>query len=334
MGVAHMAKRGTIGIDIGGTKTLFALFNEKFDVVDSLKIATHAEKGEKHFSEKLEESLDNLMKKATKEDIQIITAGIGSAGVPNDKGTLKECASIPFLKGYPLQSRVAKITGANVYLANDVQAGLYGEYHFGAAVGCQDVLGFFFGTGIGGAAILDGKPYFGATGRAGNIGHYVLQSVGTTQSDVLDNVASRTAIAGDAAALAAKQQAPYLLKTSGTDIRDIRSEDLADAIRKGDKAVEALVRDRARIAGAAISNLVDFLNPEMVLLGGGLVESLPELMTAEIKSGIESHSTPQAFKALKVVPSKLAGHAVTTGAAKLSWDAFLAAPTAEAASAR
>jgi glucokinase len=272
-----MGKRGLIGIDIGGTKTLFALFNEKLEVLEDIKIGTHAEKGEEKFTESLEESIENLLKKAKKEDLQILTVGVGSAGVPGDKGTMKESPSIPFLKGYPLQSRLAKLTGANVYLANDVQAGLYGEYYFGAAVGYRHVLGIFFGTGIGGAAILDGKPYFGAAGRAGNIGHYVLQAAGgqSQRPEILDNVASRTAIAGDAAALAAKQQAPHLLKASGTDIRDIRSDDLAEAIKKGDKTVEELVKGRARIAGMAISNLVDFLNPDMVLLGGGLVESMP-----------------------------------------------------------
>ena len=240
-----------------------------------------------------------------------------------DKGTLRECSSIPFLKGFALRNRVAKITGVSTWLANDVSAGLYGEHQLGAAVGCSNVVGIFFGTGIGGALIIDGKPYIGSTGRAGDIGHYVLQAVGSDRHEVLDNVASRTAIAAEAAALAAKQQAPHLLKETGTDVRDIKGHDLAEAVEKGDKALESLVRSRARMAGMAISNLVDFLNPDMVVLGGGLVEAMPKVMLEEVGEAIRSYSAPELVKTVKVAVTKLKDHAVTTGAAKLALDAFL-----------
>jgi glucokinase len=324
-----MNHRASIGIDIGGTKTLFALFNDDFDVVEEVKMKTEAEKGEKHFIDGLTEALEELVKKAEKEKLNLAAVGIGAAGViEEEKGSLRECPAIPFLKDYPLRARVAKLTGADVFLMNDVMAGLYGETQFGAAVGCRNVIGVFFGTGIGGAAILNGLPYLGGSGRAGDIGHYVLRPAGASneRAEMLDDLCSRTAIAGDAASLAAKQQAPHLLKAVGTDVSEIRSKDLAEAIAKGDEAVAALVKGRIRLAGMAISNFVDFLNPEMVILGGGLVAAMPKIITREIEEAIRLNCTPDAAKAVRVAAAKLKDHAGTTGAAKMALDVMKSAP--------
>jgi glucokinase len=322
-----MPKRGTIGIDIGGTKTLFALFDERFKVVEEVKLKTEADKGARAFTGKLTESVRALLRAAGKKGLSIRAVGIGCAGsVDFRQGTMKFSPNIPFLEGYPLRLRVARLAGSGVLLVNDVQAGLYGESRLGAAKGRKHILGFFIGTGIGGALIIDGKPYFGATNAAGDIGNYLLHAVGplsgSDRAGVLDDVASRTAIAGAAAALVAKQWAPSLAERCGTDVTNIRSEDLAEAIEKGDKAIEQLVRSRAHIAGLAISNLVDFLNPQMVVLGGGVVEAMPKLIRAEVADAVKKYATPRAQKAVKVVVSTLKGHAVTAGAAQMALDCF------------
>ncbi len=323
-----MPKRGTIGIDIGGTKMLFALFDEKFAVIDEIKLKTQPDKGEKLFTQSLNESIEALMKLARKKELVLVGVGVGCAGaVDPDKGTMRGSLNIPFLKGYPFRTKLTKMTGANVYISNDVQAGLYGEHQLGAAVGTKHVIGVFLGTGIGGALILDGKLHLGAKGRAGDIGHYMVNPMGalagSDRHSVLDDVASRTAIAGEAATLAAKQWAPHLLKAAGTDVKEIKSGDLAAAIESGDKSIEELVRSRARIVGIALSNMVDFLNPEMVVLGGGLVEAMPTIIRQEVEKGIEDHTTDEVREGLKVVVAKLKGHAVTTGAAKLALDTFM-----------
>jgi glucokinase len=324
-----MPRRGTIGIDIGGTKTLFALLDEKFKVIEEVKVKTEANKGAKAFTQKLADSVGGLLRVAEEKSLAVLAVGIGCAGVTAPKkGTMKVVPNIPFLAGYPLRSKVARLAGSDVLLVNDVHAGLYGELQFGAATGCKHVIGIFIGTGIGGALIIDGKPYLGATLAAGDIGNYLLHAMGplsgSDRSGVLDDVASRGAIASAAAALAAKQGAPSLAKRSGTDVTNIRSEDLAEAIEKGDKSVEELVRSRAHIVGLAVSNIVDFLNPEMVVLGGGVVEAMPKIIRAEVEDAIQKYSAPEPRKAVTVALSKLKDHAVTTGAAKMALDAFAA----------
>jgi glucokinase len=321
-------KRGTIGIDIGGTKTLFALFDERFGVLDEVKVKTEADKGEKAFTKKLADALRVLLRTAEKARVSVVTVGVGCAGsVDQEAGTMELVPNIPFLEGYPLRARIAKLVGCPVTLVNDAQAGLYGEFHFGAGVGCRHVLGIFLGTGIGGALILDGTLYVGATGAAGDLGQYLLHPVGPRAdgAGTLAEIASRTAIAGDAATLAARQRAPSLAKRAGTDVTKVQSQDLAAAIEQGDTSITDLVRSRAHSFGLAVSNLVSILNPERVVLGGGLVDAMPKLIRAEVEAAIKAYAAPRAKKAVKVAVSTLKSHAVTTGAAKMALDGLGAA---------
>jgi glucokinase len=255
--------------------------------------------------------------------------GVGCAGhVDFEKGALTDSPNIPFLPGYPLRAKIAKLTGTSVHILNDCHAGLYGEHQLGAAAGLKQVIGIFMGTGLGGALIVEGNLFTGASGYAGDIGHYLLSPVGplggSDRDGTLDELASRSAIAGEAATLAAKQWAPHLAEKAGTDVTNICSSDLAESIEQGDKRVEELVRSRAKIVGIALSNLVDFLNPEMIVLGGGMVEAMGGIIKREVEEGIRAHITEAASKALKVATAKLKHLAVAAGAAKMALDVYLA----------
>jgi glucokinase len=172
----------------------------------------------------------------------------------------------------------------------------------------------------------NGKLYRGADAIAGDIGHYFVFPAGPRNGfdadSMLDDVASRTAIAGAAATLAAKKLAPQLFKLSGTDVENVTSDALARAIAKGDRRIEKLVRSRCHILGIVLSNLVDFLNPEMIVLGGGLTKAMPAIVRAEVEAAIRAYSTSKATKSLAIVVAKLKGHAVTAGAAKLAIEGF------------
>jgi glucokinase len=326
-------KRAYIGIDVGGTKSLLALFDERFEVLAEEKFRSHPEKGGAPvFTECLEKSVKRLLRAAKKKGLTVKVTGVGCAGdIDMKRGVVRGSPNLQFLEGYAFRERLEKLTGGKVFLANDVQCGLYGEYRLGAAKKGRDVIGIWVGTGVGGAVIINGHLHLGATGLAGNIGNYVLHAVdiaseSSDRKEVLDAVASRTAIAGDAAALAARHRAPTLRKVAGTDVTDIKSGDLALAIRKGDKAIEKLVRSRAAVVGAALSNLVDFLSPDTIVLGGGLVEALPDLMRREVRKAVDAHASTKAAKAAKVVVAKLHDHAGTAGAACLALDMFSVDP--------
>ena len=317
--------RATLGIDIGGTKSLYALFDERFEIVAQEKLRTHPDKGGvKAFTRGMRGAVEALLEAARKEGLRVRAVGVGCAGdIDMREGVVRSAPNVAFLKDYPFRARLEKLTGARVFVGNDVQAGLYGEFRLGAARKARHVIGIFLGTGVGGALIIDGRIHRGATGLAGDIGNFVLHASAPAEDsrrEVLDMVASRPAIAGGAAALASKRWAPHLREVAGTDVTDIRSNDLAESIRRGDKAVEKLVRSRIAVVGAAISNFVDFINPDMVVLGGGMVEAMPALVRREVRKAIEGHATPKAAKAARVVVARLHDHAVTAGAAKLALD--------------
>jgi len=324
--LAKEQRRATLGIDIGGTKSLYALFDERFEVVAQEKLRTHPDRGaEKAFTRGWKKAVAGLMQQAKKRGLGVRAVGVGCAGdIDMREGIVRSSPNIRFLEDYAFRARLEKLTGATTFVANDVQAALYGELELGAARKARHVICVFLGTGVGGAIAIDRRLHLGACGLAGDIGNYVLHasphSAEAPRPEILDNVASRTAIAGDAAALAAKRWAPKLRARAGTDVMDIKSGDIAEAIRKGDKAVEKLVRSRARVVGAAISNFVDFINPDMVVLGGGLVESMPRLIQHEVAKAVAAHATAKAARAARVVVAKLHDHAVTAGAAKLALD--------------
>jgi glucokinase len=326
--VSKNGKRAFIGIDIGGTKSLFALFDESFEALAQEKFRTHPEKGGlRQFTKKFDAAVKEMLREAKKRGLRVTVAGAGCAGEVDLKtGTLRRSPNLGFLEGFEFHHRVERLTDAKVFVGHDVQTGLYGEYRLGSARKARHVIGVWIGTGVGGALILDGRLHLGASGAAGDIGNYLLHSAEPShespRKEVLDNVASRTAIAGEAAALAAKRRAPQLLKRAGTDVTDIKSGDIAEAIRRGDRLIERLVRSRARVVGAAISNMVDFLNPDMVVLGGGLVEALPLMIKREVRKAIDAHCAPRAAKAVAVRVARLHGHAGTVGAAKLALDMF------------
>jgi glucokinase len=322
--------RAVIGIDVGGSKTLFVLFDEAFKVIEKIKIKTPLDKGENGFSEAILDGAEEVARKASKRGYALLGVGVGCAGaLDRVTGVLKCSPNIPFIKNYPMKAKLTKAIGVDTFVDNDVHMGLYGEHQLGAAKGLKHVIGVFFGTGIGAAVIIDGKLHLGASGCAGEIGHYLISPLGVLSGwerhGLLDDFVSRNAMAGEAAALAAKQWAPHLFGLAGADAEKIRATTLAEAIRLGDKHIEDMVRGRARMAGIALSNFVDFLNPEMVVLGGGLVETMPALFLREVGEGIRRNTVPSVRAAVRITVSKLKDLSVAAGAAKMALDRLVVA---------
>jgi glucokinase len=156
-----MTKTGYIGVDVGGTKTRLALFDAKFKVLAHVKLKTLDSEDAQAFTTALNGGLNVLIDKSDRSHLEIQNVGVGCAGSFNKDGSIKDAPNIPFLAGYSFRTVVAKHTGANVMVTNDVAAGLYGEHQLGAAIGRKHVIGIFIGTGVGGALIFDGKLYRG-----------------------------------------------------------------------------------------------------------------------------------------------------------------------------
>jgi glucokinase len=226
------------------------------------------------------------------------------------------------LENYPVGKILRRAIKTEVTIGNDVRVGIYAEHKLGAAAGCENVLGVFFGTGVGGAAIINGEVYSGASDMGGQIGCILAQPVGGPKAamshGIVDRIASKAAIAGEALVMAVKDWAPYLHNKVGTDLAKVTWGNLARAIEHGDKRIDEMIRARMRVVGIALSSVVNFLNPEMVVLGGGLISEMPELALPEIEAGLREYLVPEVDKALKVKPARLGSDAVVLGAAHMA----------------
>lgn len=322
----NKGKKYWIGIDLGGTKMLTALFNHRFHIVAKSKDKVEVTKGAKHFIKKIEDSVKAVLKDARIDKSKVGGVGIGAPGIiGRKKGEIEFCPNIPFLNGFKLGPVLARKLGKPVVLENDANTGVYGECELGAARGYKDVIGVFLGTGVGGGIVLSGKIHRGASGAAGEIGHMIVDPSGPLcgcgQKGCLETIAGRLAIAGDAGVLAARGQAKYLFKEVGTEVSKIKSGVLADAIAAGDKKIEKLINERAALLGRSLAGLVNFLSPEIIVIGGGITEAMP-FIAKEAEKSLRKFAMPKIACHVKVVAAELGDEAIVKGAAKLAAAAY------------
>lgn len=315
-----------VGFDLGGTKMMAAVLDEKFKILARNKKRTRAEKGPESCFTRIVEVIRGALKAADADTSRLRGIGMGVPG-PLDpyEGVIIDTPNIGF-KNFALRSQLEKVFDVPAAIDNDVNMGIYGEYHFGAAKGYKQVVGIFPGTGIGGGLILDGKLFRGATGGAGEIGHMIIQVEGPLcgcgRYGCLEALASRSAITKEAVALAARGDAPTILKEAGTDLTAIKSSVLAKAFKAGDTEIRKIILRSAWFLGVGMANLVNLLSPEAIVLGGGLIEAMPDDYMKEASLSMRSHAFPFLVKDVQVLKAKLGDDAVVMGAAKLIRDAL------------
>lgn len=307
-----------IGLDIGGTKTMAVVYDHQFREKGMCRKKTRTRS-----KEATEERICGIVREAIEDAgvANIRGIGVGSPGpLDPSTGTIIDTPNLAW-KNFPLAKTLEKAFGVPAVVDNDVNVGTYGEWRFGEVSGCQNVVGVFPGTGIGGGIIVEGKLLHGFSGAAGEVGHMTIDIdgpfCGCGKRGCLEALASRIAIASRVAAAAARGDAPYILANAGTDLANIRSGMLAKAIESGDRIVEAIVRRAAYTTGIAVANLINILSPEAVVLGGGLVEAMEKLYIEETQRAVKEHAMPFLRKNVRIVAARLGDHAVTMGAAKL-----------------
>ena len=250
---------------------------------------------------------------------QLKGIGIGIPGPLNlDAGIILDTPNLGW-KNVKIKQKLQTEFGCPTFILNDVDAGIYGEYRFGAAKGARCALGIFPGTGIGGGCVYEGNILRGKTGSAMEIGHMQLlpdgPRCGCGQRGCLEALASRLTISRAAAAAAYRGQAPWLAAHIGTDLSDIRSSALADSIRNGDEAVELILRDAARWLGIGTANVINLLAPDVVIIGGGLAEAIPDIFQDEITATARQKVMPAFRNAFRVKIAKLGDDAGVLGTA-------------------
>ncbi len=307
---------------------LATVFDSEFHAKTRHRKKTKGHEGGETVLRRLAQAIRKAMEEAEIEADAIAGIGVGCAG-PLDlkRGIIHEAPNLG-LKKVPVKSYLEEQFACPVVVVNDVDAGVFGEYQFGAAQDARCVLGIFPGTGIGGGCVYDGKIIQGRNGSCMEVGHIQVlpggPMCGCGQQGCLEAVASRLAIAAAAAQAAFRGQAPYLLETVGADVAAIRSGVIADSIKAGDTTVEEIVREAARQIGVGVASVVHLLAPDTVVLGGGLVEAMPKLFVENVEKAANERVLRSFVGSFSVVPAALADDASVMGAAAWARDVLTA----------
>jgi len=308
-----------VGFDLGGTKMQAVLFDAAMQPLVRRKKKTRGHEGATAGLSRMASTIDKLLEEGRVSRQKLLGIGVGCPGpLELDAGIIREAPNLGW-KDVHVADFLQQTYGCPAIICNDVDAGVYGEYHFGAAQGYRTVLGVFPGTGIGGGLVYEGRIFRGKTASCLEIGHIPVIANGAPcgcgRRGCLETVASRLSLSAEIAKAAYRGQAPHILRLAGTDLANIRSKTLAEAIDAGDQIVDDILRDGAAHLGVAIAGTVNLLAPDAIVLGGGLVEALPELFTEEVQKALSQHVMPSYLGTYDIHVAKLGDDAGAMGAA-------------------
>ncbi len=307
------------GFDLGGTKMLAKIYDSEYKTLGRKRRKTKGHTGVELGLERMVQTIHQALEEAELKPDQLAGIGVGCPG-PLDlqKGIIFEAPNLGWYNA-PVKEILNKEFGCPVVICNDVDAGVYGEYRFGAARGSLSALGIFPGTGIGGGAVYHGQLIQGSKSSCMEIGHMKIlpdgPECGCGQHGCLEVLASRLAISAASAQAAYRGDAPVLRAMAGTDLSNIRSGILAAAIKGGDDSIKKIVLRAAEYIGIAAGNLIHTFSPDVIIMGGGLVEAMPDFFVQAVAEAARKNVMPTFKDSFKVIPAALGDDSSVMGAA-------------------
>lgn len=305
------------GADIGGTTVKLGLFTVSGDIVDKWEIPTHIEnEGEAV----LPDIAESLKKKIEAKDLKredIVGIGVGVPAPVGSDGIVKNTANLGW--GYKeVKRELEELTRLSVMVGNDANVAALGEMWVGAGNGQKNMIMVTLGTGVGGGAIIDGKPLIGANGAGAEIGHVCVNYdetdiCGCGKRGCLEQYASATGIVKLANKRLASDDEPSVIRG-----REVSAKTVFDALKEGDKVAEEIVEEFGRYLGKGLADVAAVIDPKVIVIGGGVSRAGEILIPYVHKNFVE-----RAFFAnreTEFVLASLGNDAGICGAAKLIVD--------------
>jgi glucokinase len=314
----------TIGVDLGGTRIRVAQVSQRGEILYKTRIATPSNDGAEAVTDAIIAAVRALQLTTAQPALGI---GIGVAGQIDTAGETVRFAPNLRWQDLPLRATLQQRLGLPVVLLNDVRAATWAELRFGAGQGCRELLCLFIGTGIGGCLVSGGRIISGASNSAGELGHMSVALNGPLcrcgNHGCLEALAGGWAIARRAneAVAADPKSGAALIRLADRQPGAITSKMVAEAAHAGDKLAGQIIAEVSEALISGVVSLVNAFNPERLILGGGVIEGLPELI-ARIEQGVKKRALPAASEVLQVVPAKLQNDAGVIGAASFAWQRF------------
>jgi glucokinase len=316
----------TIGVDLGGTKVETGLVNHEGKVLTSIRLSTDIKRGPDAIIADIVASVKDCLvnqKELVGAGLKpALALGVGVAGqLDKSEGIVRFAPNLDW-QDVPLKSLLEKALGIPVVVTNDVRAAAFGEWKHGAGKGAEDLVAIFIGTGIGGGIISGGRIVEGETFTAGELGHTTLVAEGRKchcpNRGCLEAYSSGWAIAERAReAVQEDTSGGAALTTLAGSPAGITSAHVSEAFHKGDPLAARLIEETGNYFASGVVGIVNALNPGILVLGGGVIEGLPELIQI-VQDTVPKRALTVAVEKLKIVKAQLGNKAGSIGAAALA----------------
>lgn len=307
--------RIALGADLGGTNLRAALVDESGVVLKRHRTLTPQTGGAAAIIDAIAEIAEKCLKGAEAgnkvEGFLIAVPAVLDAG----EGLIVESPNLPVLNGVHITKELEKLLGVPVFVENDATAATIGENWLGASRGFSNSIGITLGTGVGGGIILDGKALRGPDGTAGEVGHICIEPFGHPcgcgSIGCLEQYASATAIVR-----IAKEWAHDYPDSDFHDAEDFSSDEIYEAGKNGDRLAIAVFQRMGFCLGVAISGLINVLNPEIVVIGGGAAAGW-DLFIDKLRATVAERAFRRPAERVNIVRATLGDDAGILGAASL-----------------
>jgi glucokinase len=304
-----------VGIDLGGTNLKLGLVTPQGDLRHALSRPTEAERGPDHVLGLMADAVRDICREARFPLADVGAVGVGAPGPLDTKtGTVVFAPNLPGWRDIRVRDRLEALLGRPVVLENDANVAGYGEFRCGAARGVRNMFLLTLGTGIGGGIVLGGRLFRGTTDTGAELGHIIIERggrpCGCGAKGCLEAYASATAVVARTRERIAAGRTSVLAPRRA----DLSCKDVFDAAAAGDPLAAEIVRETADCLGVGIASLLHVLNPEMVVLTGGMMGA-GEAFLEEVRRTVRATAFERAYEACSIRWSALGGDAGVLGAA-------------------
>ncbi len=316
-----MESKPAIGIDIGGTTFTVAAVDVDGCIITSQEQETRAADDPQILLDRIISTAREVLVAANWTSNDIAAVGMGIPGLHDPKKGI--VLTSPNLKWHniPVSGKIGQALSTQVKIDGDVRVAAIGERYFGAAGGCDNFIFITLGTGIGSGIFIDGRLYRGPAGYAGEVGHQTIMEHGPLCG--CGNYGCVEALAGNGAIVQRAQQAlqseaaPLLLHEVAGDVGKITPLALYKAAVAGGELSRRVLADTGRYVGTAMANLVNVLNPEKIIVGGGVARA-GEFILGPLRETVKHRAMGPGAVMVEVIPATLGSSAGVIGAAAMA----------------